>query len=148
MPQFARPDADTFNGDLWTEDDGTSDALWGEIDEVTADDADFVRSPVTPTLDVYVARLSDVTDPSSSTGHIMRMRTSADLDNQETIDFTQQLRQAYVNEAGQGTLIASQSRNGVTSTTWTTSAYTLAGAEADAITDYTALFFRFIANKP
>lgn len=45
-------------------------------------------------------------------------------------------------------MIASQSRLGVSSTTWTTSAYTLSAAEADAITDYTALFFRFLINRP
>ena len=51
-------------------------------------------------------------------------------------------------EGAQGTLIASQSRNGVSSSTFVTSSYTLSGAEADAITDYTALFYRFIVNKP
>lgn len=76
------------------------------------------------------------------------MRTSCDQDAQETLDFTQQLRMSYTNEGAQGTLIASQSRTGVSSTTWTTSSYTLSGGEADAITDYTALFFRFIINKP
>jgi len=78
----------------------------------------------------------------------MRMRTSVDLNNQEAIDFTQQLRQDYVSEASMGTLIASQSRTGVTSTTWTNSEYTLTGAEADAITDYTKLYYRFVVNRP
>jgi hypothetical protein len=45
-------------------------------------------------------------------------------------------------------LIATQTRATVSSTAWTTSTYNLSGAEADAITDYTALFFRFIINKP
>ena len=76
------------------------------------------------------------------------MRTSCDVGAQETLDFTQQLRQGYVSEGTPGTLIASQSRTGVNTTTWTTSTYTLSGAEADAITDYTALFFRFLVNKP
>ena len=78
----------------------------------------------------------------------MRMRTSVDQASQESLDFVQQLRMTYVSEGSQGTLIASQTRAGVTSTTWTTSAYTLSGAEADAVTDYTALFFRFSINKP
>lgn len=146
-PQFARPDADTFNGDGWTEDDGDTVNMFQEVDEVAADDVDFVRSPVTPTNDVVVFRLSDVTDPVSSTNHVLRVRTSADQDAQETIDFLFELRQSYVNEAGQGTLIASTTRNGVTSTTWTTTTHTLSGAEADAITDYTALFVRIRANK-
>lgn len=78
----------------------------------------------------------------------MRMRTSTDLASQESIDFTQQLRQGYVSEASLGTLIASQSRNGVTSTTWTTSTYTLTAVEADSITNYGSLYFRFIVNRP
>lgn len=78
----------------------------------------------------------------------MAPRRSTDLAAQEVLDFTQQLRQGYVSEASLGTLIASQSRLGVSSTTWTTSAYTLSAAEADAITDYTALFFRFLINRP
>lgn len=40
----------------------------------------------------------------------------------------------------------SQSRTGVASTTFTQSDYNLSGAEADAITDYTSLFFRFVVN--
>ena len=148
MPQFARPDNDFNNPDGFTDQGGGAVNIYQTIDEAGADDADFIRSVVTPTSDVYVARLSDVTDPALSTGHIMRMRTSADQDAQETIDFTQQLRQGYVSEVTPGTLIASQARNGVTSTTWTTSTYTLSAAEADAITDYTALFYRFVVNKP
>ena len=148
MPQFARPDADTYNGDGWTEDDGDTTNMFLEVDEASPDDADFVRSPVTPTNDVVVFRLSDVTDPVSSVNHIMRVRYSADQASQETIDFLFELRQAYVNEGSQGTLIVSKAVNGITSTTWVTDSTTLSGAEADAITDYTALFIRIRANKP
>lgn len=147
MAQFARPDQDTTIGNFTDQVGGTTN-IFSSIDETSANDTDYIRSPASPSNQVYVCRLSDVADPVSSTGHIMRMRTSCDQDAQETLDFTQQLRQGYTNEGSQGTLIASQSRTGVNSTTWTTSAYTLSGAEADAITDYTALFFRFIVNKP
>lgn len=148
MAQFGRPSADTDNTGTFTDQAGGSTNIYTTIDEVTADDADYIRSPTSPVNKTYTTKLSNVTDPVSSTGHIMRMRTSDDLDAQESIDFTQQLRQGYVSEASQGTLIASQSRTGVTSTTWTTSAYTLSGAEADAITDYTGLYYRFNVNKP
>jgi hypothetical protein len=148
MAQFARPDNDFNNPGSFTDQGGGAVDIYTRIDEVALDDADYIRSPTSPSSAVYVARLSDVTDPASSSNHIMRMRTATDLDAQEVLDFTQQLRQTYVNEAGQGTLIASQSRNTVSSITWTTSAYTLSGAEADAITDYTALFYRFVVNRP
>lgn len=147
MPQFARPDADSLLGNFKDQIDGII-SIFNSIDEAAADDADYVKSPLSPVNEVYVARLSDIVDPVSSTGHIMRMRTSVDQAAQESLDFTQQLRQGYISEVSQGTLIASQVRAGVTSTTWTTSTYTLSGAEADAITDYTALFFRFLVNKP
>ena len=147
MPQFARPNATTTLGS-YTDQAGGVTNIHLTIDEVTADDADYIRSPASPINEAYVCSLSSVTDPVSSTGHIIRMRTSVDLASQESLDFTQQLRQGYVSEASQGTLIASQSRTAVTSTTWTTSAYTLTGAEADAITNYASLFFRFNINRP
>lgn len=148
MPQLARPDNDFNNPGAFTDQAGGSTDIYTRIDEVAVDDADYVRSPASPANAVYVARLSDITDPASSSGHILRMRTSTDLDSQEVLDFTQQLRQGYVSEGSQGTLIASQARTGVSSTTWITSSYTLSGAEADAITDYTALFLRFLVNRP
>lgn len=147
MPQFARPDQDTTIGTFTDQGGGTTN-IYTTIDESSASDADYIRSVTSPANAVYVCRLSDVVDPVSSTGHIIRMRTSTDLDAQEVLDFTQQLRMSYAGEGAQGTLIASQSRTSVSSTTWTTSSYTLSGGEADAITDYTALFFRFIVNKP
>ena len=147
MPQFARPNADTTLGNFTDQGGGTVN-IYQAIDEAAASDADYIRSPAAPVNEVYVAALSGVVDPVSSTGHIIRMRTAADLASQQAIDFTQQLRQGYVNETSQGTLIASQSRTGVTSTTFTDSVYTLSGAEADAITNYASLFFRFIVNKP
>ena len=152
MPQFSRPDEDFTNGlngvGNYSDQGGGVVDIFLTIDESVANDADYIRSPTSPVSEVYVCRLSDVTDPALSTGHIMRMRTSADQDAQETLDFTHTLRQGYATEASQGTLIATQTRLGVSSTTWTNSAYTLSGAEADAITDYTALFYRFIINKP
>ena len=147
MPQFARPDADTTLGN-YTNQAGSGVNIFNTIDEVALDDADYIRTPTSPINEVYVCRLSDVTDPVSSSNHNIRMRTATDLTGQESLDFTQQLRMTYVNEGAQGTLIATQSRTGVASTTFTTSTYTLSGAEADAITDYTALFFRFNINRP
>lgn len=147
MPQFGRPDATTVIGN-YTDQGGGVTNIHLTIDEVTADDADYIRSPATPVNEACAFSLSNPTDPVSSTGHIIRMRTSTDLAAQEVLDFVQQLRQTYVSEASPGTLIASQTRAAVSSTTWTTSAYTLSGAEADAITNYNDLFLRFTVNKP
>lgn len=147
MAQFARPNLTTTLLN-YTDQGGGIVNIHLAIDEVSADDADYIRSPTSPANEVYVCTLSSVTDPALSTGHIMRMRTAVDVGSQESLDFTQQLRQGYISEASQGTLIASQSRTGVTSTTWTTSTYTLSAAEADAITNYASLFFRLTSNKP
>lgn len=148
MPQFARPNSDALIGNF-TDDAGGTTNIFGAIDEQSSpNDADFIQSPTSPVNEVYVCGLSSITDPESSSGHVMRMRTSADQDGQETIDFTQELRQGYVSEGTPGTLIASQQRLGVTSTAWTTSEHTLSGAEADAITDYSDLFLRFVVNVP
>lgn len=148
MPQFARPDGTLDNTGAFTDQAGGSTNLHLVVDEATADDADYIRSPTSPVNDVITFSLSNVTDPALSTGHVLFMRTSVDQAAQESIDITEQLRQGYVSEASQGTLIASQTRAGITSTTWTDSSYTLSGAEADAITDYTDLAARFNVNKP
>lgn len=147
MVQFARPDSDITIGNYQTQAGGVAN-LYQTIDEVVTDDADYIRSPTSPANEVYACGLSNVTDPLLSTGHVLFMRTSVDQEAQESLNFTQQLRQGYSGEGAQGTLIASQSRNGVTSTVWTDSSYTLSGAEADAITDYTDLQHRYIINKP
>lgn len=147
MAQFARPSADTHLGNFTDDAGGTTD-IFNAIDEASPNDADYIQSPESPASEVYVCALSTIVDPESSSGHIIRMRTSTDQDSQEILDFTQELRQGYVDESTQGTLIASQSRTGVSSTTWQTDAYTLSGAEADAITDYSDLFLRFVVNVP
>lgn len=146
MPQFARPSADTNNPGGFTDQAGGSTNIYTTINEAVADDANYIRSPASPTNAVYVTKLSAVTDPSLSTGHIMRMRTAVDVANQQAITITQELRQGYVSEASPGTLIASQTRANITSTAWVTSQYTLSAVEADAITNYADLYYRFIVT--
>lgn len=146
MAQFARPDADTYNADGWTEDDGTGSPIFDQIDEAVADDLDYIRSALVPTNDVYVARLSDVTDPLQSTGHVLRYRYAKDAAAGAQINLTVELRQGYVNEGTQGTLIASATHNNIGNAI-TAGSITLSGAEADSITDYSDLFVRFVANQ-
>ncbi|KKM94540.1 hypothetical protein LCGC14_1197360 [marine sediment metagenome] len=57
------------------------------------------------------------------------------------IDAVFELRQGYVSEGTPGTLIVSRSFPNI-SDVFAQDDYTLAGAEADAITDYTDLFLR------
>lgn len=150
MAQFGRPSTDTTR-DNWEEDDGTTTTIFDQIDEASSDDADFIRTVLTPTSDVYVTKLAcspTCEDPLSSTGHTVRYRYRKDADSGDQIDLTVQLRQGYTNEGAQGTLIASATHTNIAGTGWTAGSITLSGAEADSITDYTDLYLRFVGNKP
>lgn len=145
MAQFARPDSDIVIGS-WAEDDDTTDALFGEIDEATPSDTDFVKSEDLTgagNTSVFACGLSDVTDPESSSGHVLRTR----LRKQGTaqMDATVELRQGYTGEGAQGTLIATLSQTALT-TAFADYSHTLSAGEADAITDYTDLQLRFLGT--
>lgn len=149
MPQLAEPSADTNNPGSFTTSGGGSVNLFQEIDEGSAapNDADFVQSPADPVNAVYVTKLQSLTDPVSSTGHILRWRrgkTPATGGNQ--IDCLVELRQAYVSEASLGTLITSKTVANIPAA-FTDDSITLSGAEADSITDYTNLYVRIRFNK-
>lgn len=147
MAQFARPSVDTTR-DNWEEDDGTTVDIFDQIDEAAADDADYIRTVLTPTSDVYVCKLSSVSDPLSSINHTVRFRYGKDASGGDQIDLTVQLRQGYVNEGTPGTLIATVATLTDIASGWNAGTYTLSGAEADAITNYGDLYLRFVANKP
>ena len=145
MAQFGRPSADTTR-DNWEEDDGTTTNIFDQIDETVVDDADFIRTVLAPTSDVYVTALTTIEDPVSSSGHVVRYRYGKDASGGAQIDLTVQLRQGYVSEASQGTLIASWTHANI-SDVLATAAQALSAAEADAITNYASLFLRFVANQ-
>lgn len=147
MAQFGRPEAD-ITEDNWAEDDGDVTDQWAQIDESSADDGDFIQSQLTPTSDVYVCRLSDMEDPVSSSGHIVRWRYRKEAAGGDQIDLTVQLRQGYTNEGSPGTLIKEATNTNISGSGWVDGSMTLSGGEADSITDYTSLFLRFVANKP
>lgn len=145
MAQFARPSTDTTR-DNWEEDDGTTTDIFDQIDEAAADDADYIRTGLAPTSDVYVTKLTTVTDPVSSSGHTVRYRYGKDAGSGAQIDIIVQLRQGYTNEGAQGTLIAAQTHADVGAGPLAGS-IVLSGAEADSITDYSDLYLRFVANQ-
>ena len=147
MAQFARPSVDTTR-DNWEEDDGTTASIFDQIDEAVQDDADFIRTVLTPTADVYVTKLTSVTDPVSSSNHTVRYRYGKDVAAGDQIDLTVELRQGYVNEGSPGTLIKTLGTHTDIASGWTAAAVTLSGAEADSITNYADLYLRFVGNKP
>jgi hypothetical protein len=146
MAQFGRPSTDTTR-ESWEEDDGTTTDIFDQIDESSFDDADYVRSALAPTNDVYVTKLTTLEDPVSSSNHVVRYRYRKDAAGGAQIDLTVQLRQGYTNEGSPGTLIATAGTHTNISDTITAGSYTLSGGEADSITDYTDLYLRFVANQ-
>jgi hypothetical protein len=148
MAQFGRPSADTNNDGAWVDEAAGSVNLWDGIDEVTAEDVLFIESVSAPSSAPYVAALQDITleDPVSSSGHIVRYRYQKNAAGGAQIDLTIQLRQGYVSEASQGTLIRSEAVNNI-SNGFVSGSFTLLAGEADSITDYTSLYLRIVANQ-
>jgi len=145
MPQFARPDADIVDG-AWVKSTGGNVDMFTMIDEATPDDVDYIQSELAPAASAYAVRLSDVEDPLSDANHVVRYRYRKDAAGGATIGVTVQLRQGYVNESSQGTLIHSEVHANV-GETWTAGTFTLTAPEAQAITDYSDLQLRFVANQ-
>ncbi len=146
MAQFGRPSADTNNDGAWVEDDDSSIDIYLEIDEVSASDADFIKTPTAPSADPYVTKLTTLEDPISAANHTFRYRYQKDAASGSQIDLTVELRQGYVNEGTQGTLIKAVSVTDIGSS-WTTGTTTLSAGEANSITDYTDLYLRFVGNQ-
>jgi hypothetical protein len=137
MPQFARPIADFENvGGFTTNTGGTTD-LYTTIDEVVADNADYVVSPTNPAgTELYRISLNAVTDPGSDEGHILRYRIAKSAGGGRSINVDMRLRQQ------DGTVIASWSHIDVQATI-INGAQTLTTGEAALITDYSTLVIGF-----
>lgn len=144
--QFGRPFVDIVN-DNWQEDDGDTVDLFDQIDETIASDADFIRTQLTPTNDVYVAKLTAIVDPQSSNAHTVRYRYGKDVASGDSIDITVELRQGYISEASMGVLIASASHPNV-APGFVDGSIALTGVQADSISDYADLYLRFVGNRP
>lgn len=133
MAQFARPNSDILRDQMLNEIDGDTD-LYLSIDETSADDGDYIYGDRTYAL---VVGLSTVPDPAVNTGHKIKCRGYT-----EGGTMTVQIR--LREDLGGGTY--TDRAEGVFSFTGSVAdfEYTLSGAEADAITDYSALTFEII----
>ena len=137
--QFARPTADVTDG-TWTDQAGGV-SLFAAIGETTASDADYIQSAsATTTADVSEIALGTITDPAVSTGHIIRYRYGKDVAAGDVVNLTVSLRQ------GTATEIAVWTHTDISDVP-TTVAQTLTAAQADAVTDYSALRLRFSSIK-
>lgn len=145
MAQFGRPSTDTVNQSYVDQADGGTN-IYTTIDETVASDADYIKSALAPTSDVYVTKLTTLEDPVVHTGHTIRYRYAKSSAGGSQIDLTVELRQGYVSEVSQGTLIKQWSHTNIAET-WTTQNQTLTEGEAANITDYTDLYLRFVSNQ-
>lgn len=138
MPQFGRPSADTVRT-AWTDEAGGIVDIYTGIDEVTAEDVEYIKTPTPPGSNEFETLLTSVTDPVSSTGHVMRWRRRKQPSGGAQINLTVRLVQGV-------TQITSQADNNLP-TTFTDTSYTLLAAEADAITNYSDLRLEFTAAQ-
>lgn len=146
MVQFGRPIADTSIGAYTDEVGGTTNIYQG-IDEVTAEDVEYIKSVSAPSAAPYACALTaSLEDPVSSSGHIARCRFRKSAAGGAQIDLTRELREGYVNEGTPGTVIETKTFTDI-SDSWVTDAETLTAGEANAIIDYTDLAYRFVFNQ-
>jgi hypothetical protein len=139
MPQFGRPSADTVRT-AWTDQAGGITTIYTTIDETVASDADYIKTPTPPGANEFETLLTSVTDPVSSTGHIMRWRRRKQpASGSAQINLTVRLMMT-------STQITSQADNNLPGS-FTDTSYTLSGAEADAITNYADLRLEFVAAQ-
>lgn len=124
--QFARP-ATTVSAGSWTPTNAAT--LHEAIDETAASETDFI-STVTA-ADACVVSISEVTDPASSSDHIVRYRLRGDGDSGITVELME------------GASVIATWTHDPAPASYTTYEQTLSGGEADAITDYSALRLRF-----
>lgn len=139
--EYLRPDADQSAGS-WTTDLGGSSNLYQQIDEVVANDSDYIRSELGPSTSAYRGRLSDLTESGDVTANnLVRYRYRKGDINGQRIDLTVRLIE------GASTVIASWVHNDI--------AHTIVGAEQAlsapqkaSISNYNNLFIEFEANAP
>ena len=140
MAQFARPTGDLDNTGSWTPDVGP--ALWEDLDDGASADGNTVVSDSSPTTsEPFTVDLGTITDPTISTGHILRIRWAKNSGGGGSKTIRIELREGYVNESTQGTLIATDDYS-LNSTTLQNDETALSGAEADNIGDYSDLQIR------
>jgi hypothetical protein len=139
MAQFARPISDLDNTGGWT-----TTPLWSKINEGGAGDGTVVISDSTPTTsEPFTVDLDTIGDPAVATGHILRIRWAKNAGGGGAKTIRIELREGYVSEASQGTLIATDDYS-LNSTTLTTDTTTLSASEANSITDYSNLQIRIM----
>lgn len=140
MSQFQYPNNDNANPGGWVDQGGGGANIYQSVDEVSTNDADYIRSPVAPVNADVTFGLTDIPDPNSGSGHVLRVRCYQNAGSIPQLTITVTLLQG-------GTTIASFAQALAANSVFADYSYTLSQAEADSITDYAALVITVRANK-
>ncbi len=139
MVQYVRPDNDDAIG-VWRDDGGGSTNIFQAIDEPSPDTNDWIESDNTPvqseTCDIGG---STVTDPVTDENHILRWLFNKSNTGGRTIEVWLELRQ--------GATVITTRNFMLVSNFFMDDIYTLTPTEADSITDYSDLNFRWYAER-
>lgn len=133
MSQFGRP-ISTASAGAWSAVGAAT--LHEATDETSPNDATDYASATTNTA-AFKVKLTSLTDPLASTGHIFRWEAWIDWTSPPTIQHSLSV------DLMQGGGVVSTATFILTKATWTGGSRTLTGTEADSITDYTDLYLRF-----
>ena len=137
-PQLGTAISDVSDGS-WT-DQGGGTSLYSAIDETPYSDSDYIRSSESPSADICEVRLTAVSDPVSSSGHVFRYRYGKDLPNGKQMNLVVRLRE------GASTTIVTWTHNNIASG-FIEAEQILSGGEADSISNYGDLRLRFEATQ-
>jgi len=137
--EILRPDADDSISD-WTDQAGGTTNIYTSIDEVTASDADYIKSPI-PSGTTARFRLSDPTTGMTLADPVVvsyRFKKLTSPDQKLTVSLKQGT-----------TLIASWVHTGSDLTTaFQTVTQTLTAPQLASITDFNSLYIEFQASPP
>lgn len=135
--QHARPSSDVSNAGGWSDQGGGSTNLYAAIDESSVNEADYIRSPVSPSSATVEVALGTITDPNDDTGHEIRLRVRSDIAT--PLALTAALYQGAVEIASWSPTIP---------TSWADRSYQLdAATQAANISNYADLRLRFTATE-
>jgi hypothetical protein len=147
MTQYARPDDDYGSQGEWVKNGGSGSDLFQAIDESSVDDTDYIQLDMSmEDFSPAVFETSNVTDPSSSSGHkALTFRCKADEADGETSGGSI-LAKLLVG----GSVVAT---NGTTEEcpadgSWETFEWPLSTAQANAISSYSNLQISLTPSDP
>jgi len=131
MAQYARPDADSDDGDWLNQDDGSS--LYESIDESSADDnTSYIYCGDGESTLVCKVGLSNVSSPASGNAYI-KYRALSSQNGMDTLSLKVELMQ--------DSAVKFTSTTSSVATSYTNYSYTI--SDHSSITDWDALFLRF-----